>query len=82
MAMVAELRLGEEAQLKSKISAGALRSILKNEPSPARTLEERRAYLGVIWITSVSVLSIISSNVMLIQFQYQHLLHKHGHAQV
>jgi len=53
MAMVTELRLDEEAQLKSKIDAGALRCIGKTEPPPARTLDERRAYLGVLWITYV-----------------------------
>jgi hypothetical protein len=55
MAMVSELGIDQEARPKSKISAGALRGIGKNEPPPARTLEERRAYLGVLWMASMSV---------------------------
>ncbi|KAF2438109.1 hypothetical protein P171DRAFT_372405 [Karstenula rhodostoma CBS 690.94] len=53
MAMVTELRLDEEAQVNSKISAGALRGIGQTEPPPVRTLEERRAYLGVLWMASI-----------------------------
>lgn len=55
MAMVTELRIDEEAQPRSKISAGALRGIGNHETPPVRTLEERRAYLGVLWMASMSV---------------------------
>ncbi|KAK7182011.1 hypothetical protein PSPO01_11974 [Paraphaeosphaeria sporulosa] len=53
LAIVTELRIDEEAQHKSNISAGALRGIWKKEPSRVRTLEERRAYLGVLWMASM-----------------------------
>ncbi|KAF1964764.1 hypothetical protein BU23DRAFT_51024 [Bimuria novae-zelandiae CBS 107.79] len=53
MAMVTELRLNEESQPRSKIGAGALRGLISDETPPARTLDERRAYLGVFWMASI-----------------------------
>jgi hypothetical protein len=53
-AMIVELGIDKEANYHVKTSAGALGDLGKeSRVEPARSLEERRLFLGLYWINSV-----------------------------
>ncbi|PGG98563.1 hypothetical protein GX51_06760 [Blastomyces parvus] len=55
MVMVTDLELHREPHTRSKTSPGALREVGRVPGAPnSRTLEERRAFLGVFWLSSVT----------------------------
>ncbi|KAL2375060.1 hypothetical protein RJZ57_000464 [Blastomyces gilchristii] len=55
MVMVTDLELSREPHTRSKTSPAALREVGRAPAAPnARTLEERRAFLGVFWLSSVT----------------------------
>ncbi|OJD12108.1 hypothetical protein AJ78_07244 [Emergomyces pasteurianus Ep9510] len=55
MVMAADLEISREPHTRSKTSPGALREVARALGAPnSRTLEERRAFLGVFWLSSVT----------------------------
>lgn len=51
--MIYELDLNKEPNTRTKTAAGAVAALSDQTPDRDRTLDERRAYLGVFYLSSM-----------------------------